>query len=80
VPNPAGVAIAPDRRGTGTNGLALHPPNAIPFRFGADSFAAHQEAAHAADLSVAVVQRRGLAFDLDTPDDLHEWLRSGVLA
>ena len=80
VPRPRGVAIAPDRRGTGTNGLALHPPNAIAFRFGTDSFAAHRGAAQAAELPVAVVQRRGLAFDLDTPDDLNEWLRSGVLA
>jgi 2-phospho-L-lactate/phosphoenolpyruvate guanylyltransferase len=80
VPRPRGVAIAPDRRGTGTNGLALHPPNAIAFRFGTDSFAVHRGAAQAAELPVAVVQRRGLAFDLDTPDDLNEWLRSGVLA
>ena len=80
VPRDGGVAIAPDRRGTGTNGLALRPPNAIPFRFGTDSLAAHREAAKAAGMPLSIVRRPGLAFDLDTPDDLGEWLRSGVLA
>jgi 2-phospho-L-lactate guanylyltransferase len=80
VPRDGGVAIAPDRGGSGTNGLALRPPSAIPFRFGVSSFAAHRAAAEAAEIEVAVVLRPGLAFDLDTPDDLSEWLRSGVLA
>ena len=74
------VAIAPDRRGTGTNGLALRPPNAISFRFGTDSFAAHRAAAESAGVRFAIVQRPSLAFDLDTPEDLDEWLRSGVTA
>src|SRR5438105_3390640 len=60
--------------------LALRPPAAIPFRFGIDSFSAHQEAARSASVPLAIVRRPGLAFDLDTPDDLSEWLRSGVLA
>jgi len=80
VPDEGGVAIAPDRGGSGTNGLALRPPAAIPFRFGIDSFSAHQEAARSAGVPLAIVRRPGLAFDLDTPDDLSEWLRSGVLA
>jgi len=80
VPLEGGVAIAPDRAGSGTNGLALRPPSAIPFRFGVDSFSAHQEAARSAGVPSAIVRRSGLAFDLDTPDDLSEWLRSGVLA
>jgi 2-phospho-L-lactate/phosphoenolpyruvate guanylyltransferase len=75
-----GVAIAPDRAGSGTNGLALRPPGVIPFRFGVGSLAAHREAAESAGTSFVIVQRPGLAFDLDTPDDLDEWLRNGVLA
>jgi 2-phospho-L-lactate guanylyltransferase len=74
VPPPPGVAIAPDRAGTGTNGLAIRPPSAIPFRFGAGSFAAHAAAAADAGASLAVVRRPGLGFDLDTPDDLTGWL------
>lgn len=74
------VAIAPDRARSGTNGLGLWPAGAIPFRFGPDSFARHRAEAAAARLPVIVVDRPGLAFDLDTPDDLTHWLESGVVA
>ena len=80
IPDPTGVAVAPDRAGTGTNGLALRPPGAIAFHFGVGSFAAHQAAASGANIPLSVVQREGLAFDLDTPEDLRRWLASGVLA
>lgn len=80
VAEPSGVAIAPDRAGTGTNGLAQRPAGAIPFRFGVGSFAAHREAAAAAGLPVSVVQRPGLAFDLDTPEDLARWIELGDVA
>lgn len=80
IPNEGGVAIAPDRAGSGTNALALRPPGAIPFRFGVGSLAAHLDAAARAGAPAVIVERPGLAFDLDTPDDLDEWLRSGVLA
>jgi len=80
VPLQGSVAIAPDRGGSGTNGLALRPPSAIPFRFGIGSSSAHQEAAQSAGAALVIVRRAGLAFDLDTPDDLSEWLRSGVRA
>ena len=75
-----GVAIAPDRLGTGTNGLALRPPGVIGFRFGAGSFAAHLAEALAAGVVPAVVRRPGLAFDLDTPEDLARWLELGDAA
>ena len=75
-----GVAIAPDRAGSGTNGLALRPPGAIGFHFGAGSRAAHEAAAREAGQRAVVVERPGLAFDLDTPEDLRAWLESGVLA
>jgi 2-phospho-L-lactate/phosphoenolpyruvate guanylyltransferase len=80
LPAAGGVAIAPDRAGTGTNGLAQSPADAIPFAFGAGSFARHREAAVAAGLEVAVVERPGLAFDLDTPADLARWLELGDAA
>lgn len=80
VPQPAGVAIAPDRAGKGTNGLAIRPPGAIGFQFGAGSFARHRAEAENLGLPIAIVERDGLAFDLDTPGDLRRWLESGVLA
>jgi 2-phospho-L-lactate/phosphoenolpyruvate guanylyltransferase len=75
-----GVAIAPDRAGTGTNGLALNPIDAIGFRFGSGSFAAHREEATSAGLPMTIVERPGLAFDLDTPADLARWLELGDAA
>jgi 2-phospho-L-lactate/phosphoenolpyruvate guanylyltransferase len=67
-----GLAIASDRPGTGTNALVMSPVGAIPYRYGLGSFAAHQEAARAAGLTLNVVRRAGLSFDIDTPDDFEQ--------
>jgi 2-phospho-L-lactate guanylyltransferase len=80
VPQPNGVAIAPDRGGTGTNGLALQPPDAIGFVFGIGSRAAHAAQAERAGIPYVEVDRPGLAFDLDTPADLARWLELGDAA
>ena len=69
-----GVAIAPDQTWSGTNGLAMRPPDAMDFRFGPGSFEAHLKAGRAAGVAVATVERPGLAFDLDTPGDLDRLL------
>ncbi|MGZ8474729.1 MAG: 2-phospho-L-lactate guanylyltransferase [Candidatus Limnocylindria bacterium] len=75
-----GVAIAPDRAGTGTNGLALRPPDVIGFRFGTGSFSAHLAEAERAGVPVIAVNRPGISFDLDTPEDLSRWLNLGDAA
>jgi 2-phospho-L-lactate guanylyltransferase len=80
VPPGGGVAIAPDRAGHGTNGLALRPPGAIGFRFGVESLAAHRGEAQAAGAPMVEVHRPGLAFDLDTPADLARWIELGDAA
>ena len=74
------VAIAPDRAGTGTNGLVLRPPGVIRFRFGTGSFAAHLEEVARAGVPLIAVNRAGLSFDLDTPEDLARWLKLGDAA
>jgi 2-phospho-L-lactate/phosphoenolpyruvate guanylyltransferase len=74
------VAIAPDRAGTGTNGLVLRPPGVIRFRFGTGSFAAHLEEVARAGVPLVAVNKAGLAFDLDTPQDLARWLELGDAA
>ena len=76
----AAVTIAPDRAGTGTNGLVLRPPGVIPFRFGVGSFAAHVEEVAKAGVPLVAVNRAGLAFDLDTTEDLVRWLALGDAA
>jgi 2-phospho-L-lactate guanylyltransferase len=67
-----GLAIASDRPGTGTNALVMSPVGAIPYLYGIGSFAAHQAAARAAGLTLNVVRRAGLSFDIDTPDDFEQ--------
>ena len=80
LPATRGVAIGPDRMGSGTNGLALRPPDAIAFRFGIGSFAAHRDEAERAGVPLVEVHRPGLAFDLDTPADLARWIELGDAA
>ena len=77
-PTPRGVAIAADKTGSGTNGLALRPPDVLRFRFGSGSLEKHREAA--VGVPFVVVHRPGLAFDLDTPEDLARWLEMGDAA
>ena len=61
----------------GTGALALRPPQAIPFRFGPRSFAAHRRAAVERGLTTAVLSRPGLALDIDRPQDLAAVLAAG---
>lgn len=65
-----GAALAPDRHGTGTNALALKAGVPFTFAFGPESCGRHA----AMVPPLAIVTRQGLAFDIDTPDDLH-WAR-----
>jgi len=64
------VAIVPDRHGTGTNALALSPPDAIEPSFGEGSCARHVAAARAAGVPFNVEELPSLALDLDTPADI----------
>ncbi len=64
------VAIVPDRHGTGTNALALSPPDAIEPSFGEGSCARHVAAAREAGAPYNVEELPSLALDLDTPADI----------
>jgi len=66
---PAAV-IVPDRHDEGTNVLVVPTQGEFTFRYGAGSFAAHQEEAERRGLVVRVLRRPDLALDLDTLDDL----------
>jgi 2-phospho-L-lactate/phosphoenolpyruvate guanylyltransferase len=67
-----GVVIVPDRHGTGTNALALAPPDAIEPSFGEGSFVRHMAAAKRSDVPHRVSEIGALALDVDTLDDLAE--------
>jgi 2-phospho-L-lactate/phosphoenolpyruvate guanylyltransferase len=64
------VVIVPDRHGTGTNGLLLAPPNAIPPSFGPGSRERHTALALAAGVACRIEQPPSLLLDIDTGDDL----------
>ena len=66
----APLALAADRRGTGTNALLLRPPLALAPAFGPGSFQRHRALAREHGLAVVTVRLPELAFDLDTPEDL----------
>lgn len=64
------VAVVPDRHGTGTNALALAPPDAILPAFGEGSCERHVAAAREAGIPFSVERYSSLALDLDTPADI----------
>lgn len=75
-PAPA-VVLAPDRREQGTNAFLSVPPSLIPYAFGAGSFARHQELCQVRGVPCRLYRSPGLAFDVDLPEDLREWLAVG---
>jgi 2-phospho-L-lactate/phosphoenolpyruvate guanylyltransferase len=75
LPNAPACVIAPDDQEEGTNALALTPPTADFFRFGAESFQAHLGEARVRGLALRILRRPGLAYDLDTPDDYRQFAK-----
>lgn len=78
-----GVILAPDRRGTGTNLLALSPPDIISPAFGPYSRRQHRYAARVVGCRLRELWDFRVAFDLDLPEDLHLveelWSEKGLL-
>jgi 2-phospho-L-lactate/phosphoenolpyruvate guanylyltransferase len=70
----AGAAIAPDKGGSGTNAIALKSSAGFIPNFGHDSLARHRVSLPIA----AIIERPGLALDVDTPDDLDAALAAGA--
>lgn len=64
------ITIIPSRDGTGTNGLVFEPPARITVEYGDGSFRRHLSKAAAAGLRAEVLNVPGIAFDVDTPEDL----------
>ena len=69
------IAIAPDRHESGTNAIFQRPIGIVEFCYGENSFLRHCYGVRDAEVSVRIVRRRGLQFDIDTDRDL-ELLRS----
>lgn len=71
------IRIAPARDGDGTNALLIAPPGLMPTRFGLGSFERHKREAEALNSTVEIVAPAGLAFDIDTPQDLLQFRARG---
>ena len=67
---PPAVTIAPSRDELGSNAVVCSPPNAVPLRFGEDSFSPHLRAAEGRGIRPTVLRLPGIALDVDTPEDL----------
>ena len=68
------VTLAPSRDERGSNAVACSPPDLLPLRFCDDSYFPHLNRARALGIEPGIVQRPGLALDVDTPDDLRAFL------
>jgi len=67
--------IAPSRDEHGSNAILCSPPDAVPLRFGEDSFFPHLRAAEERGIRPTVLRLPGIALDVDTPDDLAAFAR-----
>jgi len=64
------VTLIPSRDWTGTNGVVFISPAHIAMEYGEGSFRRHLSKAAAAGHRADVMNLPGIAFDIDTPDDL----------
>jgi 2-phospho-L-lactate guanylyltransferase len=71
VPN---VTLLPNRDESGTNCIAVSPPNAMPFEFGPASFQRHCLSAKQSYLDSRIMRLPGFALDIDVPDDVLTFL------
>lgn len=69
-----GVVLVPSRDTLGTNALLARPPDAIPYRFGYDSFQSHLREAEAKGIPCEVCELPNLALDIDEIEDLRSLL------
>jgi 2-phospho-L-lactate guanylyltransferase len=71
------VTLVPALADMGTNAVALMPMDAIPIRFGKQSFFHHLEAALERGVTPRILRLRGIGLDIDRPEDLAEFLARG---
>jgi 2-phospho-L-lactate guanylyltransferase len=74
----APAVFVPSHSGLGTNGVALAPPQTMSLRFGEPSFDNHLAAARSLGLMPRTLALRGLALDVDAPEDLRALAAAGA--
>jgi len=68
------VVMVPSQDEQGTNAIWRRPPQAIPSRFGVDSFRKHLAEAEMRGLRCGILHLPRLAVDIDVPEDLAAFL------
>jgi len=66
--------IVPARDELGSNAILAAPADAVPLRFGDNSFFPHVAAARARGIEPVVLPLPGIGLDIDTPEDLAAFL------
>ena len=66
--------IAPAHDDLGSNAVVCSPPDAVPLRFGENSYFPHLDAARRAGIEPTIVRLPGIAMDIDHPADLAAFL------
>jgi 2-phospho-L-lactate/phosphoenolpyruvate guanylyltransferase len=67
--------IVPAHDDLGSNAVVCSPPDAVPLRFGEDSFYPHLDAARARGIEPLIVRQPGIGMDIDNPVDLVTFLK-----
>jgi 2-phospho-L-lactate/phosphoenolpyruvate guanylyltransferase len=67
--------IVPAHDDLGSNAIICSPPDAVPLRFGEDSFYPHLDAARRCGIDPLIVRHPGIGMDIDNPVDLVTFLR-----
>ena len=75
---PEPVTIIHSRDGTGTNGILFLPPARIEVEYGPGSFTRHLSKAFASGYRAGVLNVPGIAFDIDTPEDIRTFMEDPV--
>src|SRR5208282_4800446 len=66
--------IVPAHDDLGSNTILCSPPDAVPLRFGDDSFYPHLDAARGHGIDPLIVRQPGIGMDIDRPADLVTFL------
>ena len=68
--------IVPSHDERGSNAIACSPPDAVPLRFGENSFYPHLRTAEACGVQPKVLRLPGIALDIDNPEDVVSFMRT----
>ena len=78
LPGPS-FTISPAHDHLGSNTVICSPPDAVPLRFGDNSYYPHLDAARRCNIEPTVIHQPGIAMDIDHPVDLAMFLRPAAV-